>query len=565
MGYVNVESHKYGTVFVAVGGTILGIVSFCILYGTKILNTSYDAWLQGLDVPQHYVGWLFFRESAWHFPIGLIDNIIYPFQTSVIYTDSIPIFALMFKVFSPLLPEKFQYFGIWGIMSFSLMGLISAIFLFRLTKRIGYSLCMSTFFVLSTTVLARMFLHTALASQWLLMAGFLICTFRSSKYTLIGWSMLLSLAVYVHIYFVPMLSLMMIAYYIYYHIRQGERVFGLLCIACPMICGIFHMWILGAFHGMNDLTNGGLGIFSSNLNTLFNPYQVDSVPREKIWLYEMSPLFHVENPGQWEGSAYMGLGGISLCLLASLLIGIRWNEFRIHLSEHRSFWLLVVIFFFLFWMISVGPMITAGNYIVATIPYPQPILNMWSIFRASGRFVWPVMYCCIIFATWAIATYYNKKRHLVFVAFICVLIQIVDLMPWLSRLHNHFTEVPIKVQASCLEQELALPAGYFSDMVLMNPMPNEDMYSVARTAHAHSLRINDFYLARKNENAIQSYREHLIDKIKQGRASDTEIYVFTNSSEQSVEGKLHTYQMGHFTIGTKNRIPQMEEFEIAGP
>ena len=38
-----------------------------------------------------------YRNSDWHFPIGMIDSLVYPNQTSVIYTDSIPLFAIFFK------------------------------------------------------------------------------------------------------------------------------------------------------------------------------------------------------------------------------------------------------------------------------------------------------------------------------------------------------------------------------------------------------------------------------------------------------------------------------------
>ena len=149
MEYACNKSKKHMSIIVAISGACLGMLTFCMLYGTKILNVSYVEWLQGPDLPQHYIGWLFFRESAWHFPIGLIDNLIYPFQISIIYTDSIPIFALLFKLISPWIPETFQYFGMWGLLSFGAMGLITASLLFRLTYRAVYSLCISVFFILS--------------------------------------------------------------------------------------------------------------------------------------------------------------------------------------------------------------------------------------------------------------------------------------------------------------------------------------------------------------------------------------------------------------------------------
>lgn len=43
-------------------------------------------------------------------------------MVSVLYTDSIPLFAIFFKALSPLLPETFQYFGLFGLMCYMLNG-----------------------------------------------------------------------------------------------------------------------------------------------------------------------------------------------------------------------------------------------------------------------------------------------------------------------------------------------------------------------------------------------------------------------------------------------------------
>ena len=92
-------------------GIILGAIIFFIIYGFKILNPTYDDWIfsKGGDFAQHYLGWKFYRQSEWHFPIGLIDGLNGDGQISFMFTDSIPLFALFFKILSPIIPETFQY------------------------------------------------------------------------------------------------------------------------------------------------------------------------------------------------------------------------------------------------------------------------------------------------------------------------------------------------------------------------------------------------------------------------------------------------------------------------
>lgn len=104
-------------------GALIGAVLFVLIYGFSVLNVTNDAWLlTGKDLQQHYIGWKYYRDAAWNFPIGLHDGLTHPYMVSVLYTDSIPLFAIFFKALSPLLPETFQYFGLFGLMCYMLNG-----------------------------------------------------------------------------------------------------------------------------------------------------------------------------------------------------------------------------------------------------------------------------------------------------------------------------------------------------------------------------------------------------------------------------------------------------------
>ena len=94
---------------------MIGMMVFIAVYGVAVLNPTYDDWLLGKgDLTQHYLGWCFYRSSDWTFPIGLTNNLAYPSYTSIIFTDSIPVLAVFFKLFSFILPDTFQYLGWWG-------------------------------------------------------------------------------------------------------------------------------------------------------------------------------------------------------------------------------------------------------------------------------------------------------------------------------------------------------------------------------------------------------------------------------------------------------------------
>ena len=121
--------------FIMLASSLVGALLFVIIYGVRILDPTYDDWLlQGGDLTQHYVGWLFLRRSDWQFPFGLIDGVLGNIKVSVMYTDSVPLLAVFFKLLSPLLPETFQYYGLLGLGSFMLSGACAALLIHRFSS-----------------------------------------------------------------------------------------------------------------------------------------------------------------------------------------------------------------------------------------------------------------------------------------------------------------------------------------------------------------------------------------------------------------------------------------------
>ena len=83
-------------------------------------------WLLGTgDKSNAQNGWTFFKEDQWRFPLGANPNYGLDVSTSIIFSDSIPLFAFLFKVFKGFLSENFQYFSLWILMCFFLQLYIS--------------------------------------------------------------------------------------------------------------------------------------------------------------------------------------------------------------------------------------------------------------------------------------------------------------------------------------------------------------------------------------------------------------------------------------------------------
>lgn len=209
-------------------GMLLGAVFFVVIYGFDVLNVTNDSWLlTGRDLQQHYIGWKFFRDADWTFPIGMHNGLTYPYYVSVLYTDSIPLFAIFFKLLSPILPETFQYFGLFGLMCFMLNGGIGALLVAKINKSRLFCLFGTVFFILSTPVLQRLFgllsedsRHTSLAAHFLILAALGIWMYKESfeKYwkAALAFSVLGVLCILIQMYIIFMVGGIMCGYLLHY-------------------------------------------------------------------------------------------------------------------------------------------------------------------------------------------------------------------------------------------------------------------------------------------------------------------------------------------------------------
>ena len=126
---------------------IIGFIGFLLVVGISTLNVQNIAWLSKGDALFNYVGWEIFRQSPWTNPIGLNPNYGLEFGSSIVYSDSVPILAILFKLFSSLLGHPFQYFGIWLLLCFILQAFFGLKLAELITKNKWLQLCISVIFL----------------------------------------------------------------------------------------------------------------------------------------------------------------------------------------------------------------------------------------------------------------------------------------------------------------------------------------------------------------------------------------------------------------------------------
>lgn len=542
------------------GGILLGCLIFIMTYGWAVLDVTYDAWLlNGGDISQNYIGWQYYRQTPWQFPFGIIEGLTHPTKVSVVYTDSITFFALFFKLLSPFLPSTFQYFGLWGIISFGLMGGCSSLLIRKYTDNGSLCLLSSIFFIISPYVLQRMFAHTSLGGQWIIIIAIMAWLHNwggenIGKRTVI-WCALLGLAAMIHIYFVPMVVIFLVCSCINAFLCSKKLLRSFLQFLIPVSFTLLLLFSMGAFWGNGEMSSDGLGVFSANLNFLINP----------IW--GTSKLF-IDRPcglGQYEGMGYLG-GGIILLSFLSLFILIsnkgNFQGARFYKNINIRLGISACLIFLI---LALSPTIMCGEEILIEIPWPDFIIDLLSIFRSSGRFVWPICYLIMLMAIAILLTNEKHTNMIYIILALTVSLQIYDLSGVMHEKSIRFSDK--EEYRSAIDTSLWEAISDEKQQIVFLPydlvFDNADAtFSVSEFAFHHNITLNSFYVSRINTDVICPITNVLIEELNNGTVRDDILYIL--SAEQAFyfwqnDCPLHIYFLDNMYVGVKERNPFLDQ------
>ena len=196
---LNIQKNNFYIVFFYI---LIGISLTILFNGFENINFENTKWLFSKnDMSGHHIGWYFFKDDIWRFPLGSNPNYGDGIGNSIVYSDSIPLFALIFKLINFALPEKFQYFSLWFMVCFFLQGFLSFLLIFKYTSNKTYSIIGSIFFIFYPILIYRFGWHPALFGQWtLLLSAFLVLE-KDQRKTEKFWIFLILLTSLIHFYF----------------------------------------------------------------------------------------------------------------------------------------------------------------------------------------------------------------------------------------------------------------------------------------------------------------------------------------------------------------------------
>ncbi len=590
------ERHPYLTVATISG--LFGAIAFVYIYGVQVLDGTYVDWIRNAtgDFTQSYYGWRFYRASAWHFPPGLMDSVAYPSLTSIIYIDSVPLFNFIFKVLSPLLPETFQFFGIWGLTCFVLNTSLGSCCVYRLTGRQVYAIVTAPLFALCPFAIQRLYTHTALAANWVILAAMLLAMCQAHQghgpRQALSWAAVFALAVGVNIYYLPIVGVVMVSYTIYRCARE-RGAWPLASVFTVSLAGTFvAFWFFGGLYhlsGAAGSTDTVYGYLSANLLSLINPMQTNAYLTG--WSV-LLPSHGLATPGQYEGYAYLGAGLIALIALAVAMALVRARSVLAWLRRHALGAGLVLGSALVLAVLSWGTLVSVGRHEVLEIPYPSLVLKFFSVFRSSGRFMWGVWDIVAIASLAALPRLAAARSEAapdsdgapaprvglppaaarvatvapVLLVLVCLPVQGYDLKEFVQDRQALFLERQEAYEPLVsVDGVRGLLAGK-SHLVLMeegSSILNQEFYDLGEAVLQSGATINDFYYSRRDSTAIEEAKRHYRDELDSGAPRADTLYVFTTFADAArYQDSLHLYYLNGFVFG---RTDVAEGFDELGP
>ena len=512
----------------ALFAALAGVIVFTLLFDPSIINPVHVGWLANGDPAQSYLGWLFFRQEPWSLPLGLTHTLGMEQASSIVYSDSIPLLAIFFKLWRAWLPSTFQYDGMWLCACYALQGYFASRLLMLFTDHQTTLTVGVLLFLLSPIMLFRAQPHMALTAQWIILAALYLYYVTPERIRLAQWLLLLWIAPLVHAY------LMFMAYAIWgaYVLRHGVMMrrwpmYWTAAWVTVAICGsLLLMWLSGYFVH-TDVSAAGFGYYSMNLLAPLLPIGAGPF------------LLHAPVPattGQYEGFNYLGLGVLLALLFAASRAAGKWR-YALHLGA-RAGWtnwrsqpdVPLILCCAALAALAITNQVTLGSHVLITIRLPGKLEAALNVFRASGRLFWPVYYVLLLAAIRGALSLSGPMCARLLV--VVLLIQGADLFPFLRAVNasSHSNAVSAHFPVFPSPFWGLARSRYANLYVIPGQYKNDDNIAYESLANAHGFAIDTVYSARLPSASLQEPRTRRHEQFFEGVLDPRGLYLIQSSA-----------------------------------
>ena len=537
-------------------------------------------WRGSIDSATHYLGWEFFRQAPLlQWPPGKSPNLGPMGGSGVALTDSLPLFALIFKPLTFWFSQPFQYFGIWVLTCFVLQAVFAWKLLTIWVKQWEHVVLGTYFFCFAPIFIDRMTVHLALAGHWVILAGLYLLFSPKSKFK--HWVLLAVVSMLVQPYLAIICAALFFAWVLIALIetRVYFQVVQKLCIFIGVL--FISGWSAGLFFfGLGSAQAAGFGTYSANVLAWVDP----GFPWYEKALWSRYLPDQWQNTGQYEGMNYLGSGVLLLAFVAlgyqlikgtwksrgmqvaiilsyvtafgrsgstqrdlvfllGVLSAVVFSVLSKHFSLNKSTTVVYVLLFTSLILIAFTYQIFIGDFLVANFTVPESIIKLLSVVRTSGRMLWPVTYMLIALVIVLVSRNFRRELASGFIVLV-IFFQVFESVGAVGVTKSMFTRSgPTEVLVSPLWDTLGEKYQNIA-IVLPNDGPilyptNPDFAApegsflwreIGVFAVKHHMQLNSFYFSREPTLQNESEARLLRTTVNTGEYRKDTLYVFIDSN-----------------------------------
>jgi hypothetical protein len=510
---------------------LIGALSFILVAGVAIVNPKNIVWLTiGDDPAQHYLGWEFFRNSVWTWPVGLNPNYGLGFSSSIVFSDSIPLLAILLKPISAFLGEPFQYLGLWALMGFMLQAFFAYLIIQLFSKNKLICLLGAALVVFSPVIIWRINEH-AVNSHFLLLAALYFVFRPTHQRRLMWWAVLLSATLLVHFYLFAMvlalwLSDLLDRCLIQKEISYKKVIYELLIVNLLLFVLFWQAGYLAISAG-SAVAEELYGYWSLDPLALFG---------SRSWSYLLPDIVSANH--SIDNFIFFGLGMIAIIILVLVKFTLAPRKNALPPFKKHLFLLLCFTGLTIF---ALSHNIHIGR-LRFSYDLPETLLHLASTFRWSGKLFWPVYYGLIFGFLYLLIKLYSEKMVIIIMS-LALFIQIIDTSAgWLPRRHILNQQVGSQYDSPLLDPFWEIAAKKYKLVQLM-PLeygPRQSHWSTfAPYAAIHHMGTDSVYIARPDAGKIQRNNSKLERALFESRLDPNTLYILDNRVVTSVVANIN--------------------------
>lgn len=534
-------------------GALLGALVFLILYGVRVLDPTCVDWILNNPSPdpaQHYLGWVFYRRSGWHLPyLGANYSAIYPYRTSILYTDSIPLLAVLGKLLGGVLPARFQYLGLWGLFCYAMQGGLAQALIARVggvrpgdTAKNWASVLGAGVLVLFPALNIRMFAHTALAANWLVLLALWLwlCAEQSENRPTaaklcLWWGILGLLCAGIHLYYLPMVGMVLVAACVQRALEKRGPAAVVLPVASFCGAALAELFVLGAF--------------AANFAGYSNGYLSGA---------DLANLFVPGLGASWEQEIYAGLGTTIAVVLALVWLLVQHKQAGAFFRRHKNVVIAALVLLVLDAIAAMGNTVTFAGRTLFTVPIPQALMDFWAMFSSCARLAWLAGMLLAVAACGLVLRFWQGAAAAVLLA-LCAAAQgfgqRAELAKRFAAYHDAaYYESTTQLTDTAWEQLAA--SGQFTHLAFASfDFEHDEFWDLAAFAADHGWTSNSFYMGHMDGNLAAVTLAGEMNAL----APDT-LYAFVDEDALARNDfALHYYRLDGVLLGSVEPIDGLTE------